>query len=318
VRTVVFAYHSIGCIGLEQLLRHGYEVAAVFTHPDAGSGEEVWWPSVARRARSLGIPVYERDRRDEPGLAELVAALAPEILFSFYYRHLLSAEVLAMPPRGALNLHGSLLPRGRGRAPVNWSLVHGDARTGVSLHYMVEKADAGDLVDQEAVAIAIWDTALTLYEKLERATVRVLERALPALAAGTAIARPQDLAKGTYWGRRRPRDGAIDWSWPAGRIYDLVRAVTHPYPGAFCRLDGDKLILWWAVPAGEVRPGAPPGSILELGRDGIDVAAGDGALRLQMVQLEGCPEQPAVAFFHARGLGAGDRLEDGLKARRVE
>jgi methionyl-tRNA formyltransferase len=306
LRAVVLGYHTMGCLGFEALLRHGFEVAAVLTHRD-DPREEVWWDSLAARAEARGVPVHYLEDPKSPEFHELIASHAPDFLFSFYYRYMIPAEVLEIAPRGALNLHGSLLPRYRGRAPVNWVLVEGESETGVSLHYMVAKPDAGDLVDQERVAIEPADTAFTLYGKLETAAGRLLDRALPALAAGTARPVPMDLSKGSYRGGRKPADGRIDWSWPAGRIYDLVRGVTHPYPGAFTTLRGAKLLVWWAL-ALEGGSDAAPGTVTATDREGITVAAGEGSVRLITLQLDGQPELPACSLALAAGIAPGERL----------
>jgi methionyl-tRNA formyltransferase len=296
----------MGRLGFEALLRHGFEVPLVITHRD-DPGETVWWDSLAERAAAAGAVVVYRDDPHEPGLAGSIAECRPDFLFSFYFRHMLPAAVLSLAPRGALNLHGSLLPRYRGRAPVNWVLVHGESETGVTLHYMTTKPDAGDMVDQERVAVSPLDTAYTLFLKLEDAASRLLDRALPALRDGTASAITQDPGLRSYFGRRRPEDGRIDWTWPADRIYNLVRAVTHPYPGAFTAHRGRKLYVWWAIPlAAEV--GEAPGRIVAVDRDGVLVAAGNGTLRLVTVQLEGRPELPASAFALSERLAPGDRL----------
>jgi methionyl-tRNA formyltransferase len=313
MRVVVCGYHGMGCLGLEALLAHGHEVAAVATHRD-DPHEEVWWPSLAALAARHGIPVAYPESGADPALARLVEEHAPDALFSFYFRWMIPAEVLAMPPRGAFNLHGSLLPRYRGRAPANWVLVNGESETGVSLHRMVAKPDAGDLVDQERVAIDPLDTAFTLFRKLEAAARVVLDRALPALAAGTARETPLDLAAGSYFGGRKPADGAIDWRWPARRVFDLVRAVTHPYPGASTTLDGETLHVWWALPEeGGVARAAHPGTVLAVDEGGILVAAGEGALRLVTVQLAGQPEQPACSLARMLALAPGAAL--GTAAR---
>ena len=308
-RAVVLGYHALGCLGFEALLAHGFEVAAVLTHRD-DPREEIWWDSLAARAEARSVPVRFIEEAGDPAVRDLVAGHAPDFLFSCYYRFMIPPAVLALAPRGAFNLHGSLLPRYRGRAPVNWVLVEGQTETGVSLHHMAEKPDAGDLVDQERVAIDPLDTAFTLYGKLERAAQRLLDRALPALAAGTAKAVPLDLSQGCYRGGRRPADGRIDWSWSARRIYDLVRAVTHPYPGAFTTLRGRRLLVWWALPVAD-RTGSPavdPGTVTAVAADGITVAAGDGDVRLVTLQLEGQPELPACSLALAAAVAPGERL----------
>ncbi len=307
-RCLVFGYHTMGCVGFDALLRHGFDVAAVFTHDD-DPHEEVWWGSLAERARARGIPVHtpEKGALKDDAFTALVASYRPEFAFSFYFRWMIPTRVLALAPRGAFHLHGSLLPRYRGRAPVNWALVNGERETGVSLHAMVAKADAGDLVDQERVEIDGADTAFSLYGKLEAAAAALLDRALPALRDGRARLRPLDLARGSYFGGRTPDDGRFDWSWGAQRIYNLVRAVTHPYPGAFTGLGDGKLLVWWAVPVPAAKPAAP-GTVAAVDAGGITVATGDGALRLVTVQLAGEPELPASAFALAHRITPGTRL----------
>lgn len=311
MRAVVFGYHTLGCLGFDALRRHGFTVPAVFTHRDDPS-EEIWWESLAERAGRHGAAIHYPEKTEvaSPGFAAAVADYRPDFLFSFYFRFMLPEPVLAAAPRGALNLHGSLLPRYRGRAPVNWVLVEGERETGVTLHHMVAKPDAGAIVDQERVEIGFEDTALSLYRKLEPAAVRLLDRALPRLAAGTAVARPMDLAADCYRGGRRPEDGRIDWSQPARRIYDLIRAVTHPYPGAFTEAGGRRLFVWWAqplpAPAGE--EAFAPGTIVEVGEGGILVATGDGLLALRRCQAAGGDEGEATALARSLGLTAGARL----------
>ncbi len=307
-RCLLFGYHTMGCVGFDALLRHGFDVAAVITHRD-DPGEEVWWERLTERAETRGIPVHLPDKADLKGDAftELAASYRPQFIFSFYSRWMIPGRVLALAPRGAYNLHGSLLPRYRGRAPVNWALVKGETRTGVSLHRMVAKPDAGDLVAQEAVSIAPADTAFTLYRTLEAAAAALLDRTLPLLREGRAGAAPLDLAEGSYFGGRTPEDGRFSWEWPAREIYNLVRAVTHPYPGAFTTLAGRKLLVWWAVPSGR-RSEHVPGTVLAADLDGITVATGDGALRLVTLQLEGEPELPACAFALAHRIVPGTAL----------
>ena len=273
---IVFAYSDIGYECLDLLIRRGEAVRVVFTHED-DPGESRWFRSVAELAQRHGIAV----RFDEPSLGSeadrLIATLAPDLIFSFYYRRMIPTAVLAAAKRGAFNMHGSLLPKYRGKAPVNWAVLHGERETGVTLHHMVARADAGDIVDQEAVPIGPDDTAYDVMRRLVPAARRLLDRQLAALKAGTAPRRPQDEAQATRFGGRRPEDGRIDWTQPAARIVNLVRAVAKPYPGAFSTLNGRRLLVWKARAAGGANPGRP-GEVLSA--TPLRIRAGDGALEL--------------------------------------
>jgi methionyl-tRNA formyltransferase len=307
-RAVVCGYSEIGTIGIECLVEAGFAVPLLITHEDA-PGETIWWRPPAERARALGIEVSTPHPLDTPLMRARIAAQHPDFLFSFYYRDLIPPAVLALAPRGALNLHGSLLPRYRGRAPVNWVLVNGERMTGVTLHYMDEKADHGDIVDQAEVPIAFEDTARTLFDKLAGAARIVLRRSLPRLARGTAPRRPQDHARATTFGRRTPDDGRIDWSWPAVRIHNLVRAVARPWPGAFTRAGAGRLLIWRASP----RPASgsafrmAPGVVLGPAEDGVLVACGEGMLLVREAQLDGAPPMQGPAAL-ASALPRGARL----------
>ncbi|HEX5632823.1 MAG TPA: formyltransferase, partial [Gemmatimonadales bacterium] len=236
-RAVVFAYHNVGARCLRVLLAHAIDVALVVTHRDQ-PGETIWFESVLEVAADYDIPTLTPVDVNAPDVLAAVAATAPDYLFSFYYRQMLGAPMLALPPRGALNMHGSLLPRYRGRAPVNWAVLHGERETGASLHYMVAKPDAGDLVAQTAVPILPDDTAREVLDKVTVAAEITLDRALPALLAGTAPRTPLALAAGSYYGGRTAADGHIDWMQPATVIHNLVRAVAPPFPGASTTVAG--------------------------------------------------------------------------------
>lgn len=199
MKAVVFAYHDMGCTGIQSLLDAGYDIAAIFTHPD-NHGENHFFGSVARLAAEQGIPVWAPEDVNHPLWIERIREMKPDVLFSFYYRNLLGDEILNLAPKGAFNLHGSLLPKYRGRAPLNWVLVNGESETGVTLHRMVNRADAGDIVAQQAVAIGADDAALTLHRKLCAAATELLSRALPAILAGTTDERPQDHSQQPMWG----------------------------------------------------------------------------------------------------------------------
>ncbi len=279
---VVFAYHNVGVRCLSVLLAHGVKVPLVVTHED-DPRENVWFDSVRRLAELNHIPVVTPESPNNTELAERIAALKPDFLFSFYYRFLLKEPLLRTPRRGALNMHGSLLPKYRGRVPVNWAILHGERETGASLHYMEVKPDAGDLVDQQAVPILPDDTAIEVFNKVTLAAELVLDRSLPGLINGTARRRPLDLKAGSYCGRRGPEDGRIDWRQPAQAVHNLVRAVAPPYPGAFSRADGKLLKILRSHYAGEAAHHGKSVLYLEQGRCFAD--CGDGR-RLETVILE--------------------------------
>ncbi|PYM90695.1 MAG: formyltransferase [Candidatus Rokuibacteriota bacterium] len=310
LRTVVFAYHTIGARALEALLARREDVIAVVTHAD-DPGEGDWFESVAGLARAHRLPCLTPSSPNRPELIDALRPLAPDLLLSVWYRRLLGPALLALPRVAALNLHGSLLPRYRGRAPLNWVLVNGEERTGVTLHHMNEAADAGDIVAQRPIDIAPDDTALTLYQRMVKEGVDLLLETLPAVVAGTAPRVPQDHARATTVGRRRPEDGRIEWTWPAVRIANMIRAVTHPFPGAFAGDGSARLWLWAGSPLPEAPHAALPGTLLEIvaGR-GVTVATGVGALLLTRVQSGGGAEEPADAWATYRRLRPGMRLTE--------
>ena len=280
-RAVVFAYHDVGVRCLSVLLAHGLEVELVVTHRD-DPRENVWFGSVERLARDHGLQVAY----------DVAPGFSTDFIFSFYFRQMLSPDVLARATRGAYNLHGSLLPRYRGRAPVNWAVLNGERETGATLHEMVAKPDAGGIVDQMAVPILPDDTALDVFRKVTVAAELVLERALPGLVDGSAVIVPQDLARGSYYGGRRPEDGRIDWRQPGRRIHDLVRAVAPPYPGAFTDVGGRRL----RVLRTRVLPDRGMGGPVVLASDGARLLArcADGVvLQVLEADLDGRPLEGA-------------------------
>lgn len=312
MRALVFAYHEIGAAGLRALLDSGVEVAAVVTHRD-DPREGGWFTSVARMAAERNLPTFAPEDPNHPIWAERLGELGAEALFSFHYRHLLRRPLLELCPDRAFNLHCSLLPRYRGRAPINWVLIHGERETGVTLHHMIEQPDAGDIVAQRAVAIDDDDTAETLTRKLVKASSVLLAETIPLIAAGTARRRPQDEGQATTVGRRRPEDGRIDWSRPAVEIRNLVRAVSAPWPGAFTDAADRRLTIWSAT----VMPGAPdaaPGTVLEI--DPLVVACGQDALRLDTGQAADGVWSSGPQLARQMNLVEGMRLGRTVELRR--
>ncbi|MCE9650777.1 MAG: formyltransferase [Parvibaculum sp.] len=298
---VVFAYSEVGHACLELLLNRGEKVAALFTHED-DAGERQWFQSCSALAEDHGIPVFTVEPRDGDEVERIVADLAPDLILSFYYRKMIPERILKLARLGAFNMHGSLLPRYRGRAPLNWAIINGERETGVTLHVMVKAADAGDIIDREAVPIGPEETAGEVAKRIPAAAVAIVARQIEALKTGTAPREKQDESKVTYFGIRKPEDGRIDWSQPARRVADLVRAVTAPFPGAFTTLRGRPLMVWRVrVAAGEGRPG----EVLSLAP--LLVACGSGAVELVHFGFAGEGEAEASHAVRA-ALVRGDML----------
>ena len=294
-RLVVCAYHNVGYRCVSELLRQGAEIALIFTHEDSPT-EEIWFDSVRELADQHNIPYLTTDIND-PHNVERLRGIAPDFIFSFYYRNMIAPEVLAIPALGALNLHGSYLPKYRGRVPVNWAVINGESQTGATLHYMVEKPDAGDIVDQEKVEIAFTDTAHDVFAKVIGAAETVIARAWPLIRDGLAGRVPMNLAEGSYYGGRKPADGCIDWTKSAAQIYNLIRGVTHPYPGAFTFLDGKKVLVWQAWP---LEGAGAPGQIVS--QCPFVVGTGHGLLEIQSLQVAGEEEFTAADYFNTHTL----------------
>jgi methionyl-tRNA formyltransferase len=293
---VVFAYHNVGYRCLSVLLAHGVDVKLVVTHRD-NPKETIWFESVQKLAELQGIPVITPDNPNTPEIVEQIRAQQPDFFFSFYYREMLKAPLLAIPRLGGLNMHGSLLPKYRGRVPVNWAIIHGETETGATLHYMTEKPDNGDIVAQQAVPILPNDTAFEVFQKVTVAAEIALNGCLPDLLAGKARAVKQDLSRGAYFGGRKAEDGIIDWSQSALQIHNLVRAVAPPYPGATTQLLGKPVrILQTLVVEGE--PQGKPGFQVKDGK--AYASCGSGLLRVVRFELDGA-EMGAAEFAAKHG-----------------
>ncbi len=232
MKTIVFAYHNVGVRCLKVLLARGVDIALVVTHED-NPQETIWFESVSALCRQRDIPFIEPVDPATPELLAQVAAAQPDFIFSFYYRHILPVTLLVQAKNGAFNMHGSLLPKYRGRVPINWAVLHGEIETGATLHTMEEKPDAGAIVAQTAVPILPDDTAYEVFGKVVVASEQTLYNVLPAILAGKTPTLPNDLSQGSYFGGRKPADGEIDWNQPAQLVYNLFRAVAPPYPGAW-------------------------------------------------------------------------------------
>ncbi|MEY4940623.1 MAG: hypothetical protein RIQ93_2358 [Verrucomicrobiota bacterium] len=283
---IFFGYSEVGYECLSLLLERGVNVIALMTHRD-NPNEKIWFKTPAVAAREKRVAVFTPETVNTPEWIDRIEALEPSLILSAYYRNMLSPEILALPPLGAFNLHGSLLPKYRGRAPINWAVLHGEPRIGMTLHRMVKSADAGGIVDQEGVDLDPRDTAEQAFRKVLPCARRILDRQLAALLTGATVETPQDAAQATYFGGRKPEDGRIDWRQSTRQIFNLIRAVTDPYPGAFTDVAGGRLMVWWAEPDSPATHGrrGTPGEILSVAP--LVIATGDAAIELTRTEWRG-------------------------------
>lgn len=301
---VVFAYSEVGHACLKALIDRGENILALFTHEDSPD-ERQWFRSCAALAKAHGIPVYTAESREGDTVERVIRDLAPDLIFSFYYRKMIPERILNLARLGAYNMHGSLLPRYRGRAPLNWAIIHGETETGVTLHVMVKEADAGDVIDMEAVSIGPEETAGQVAERIPAAAVRLILRQIDGLKAGTASRHVQDVSKATYFGIRKPEDGRIDWRQTALQVFNLVRAVAPPFPGAFTDASGRRFMIWQA----RVSEGSgKPGEVLSLRP--LIVATGEGAVEAVHFGFEGEDEAGASEVVLS-ALHVGDTVGEG-------
>lgn len=300
-KAVVFAYHSVGVRCIKTLLARGIHIALVISHEDSAT-ETIWFESVAELCREHGIACITPSDPTTVELRDHIAGIAPDFIFSFYYRNMLPTSILSLAKRGAYNVHGSLLPKYRGRVPVNWAVLHGETETGATLHEMTIKPDAGAIIAQSAVPILPDDTAFEVFGKLTVAAEQCLWNALPSLMAGNAPRLDNDLAQGSYFGGRKPEDGRIDWTQSAQQVYNLHRAVAPPYPGAFTEHNGSKFVIEKARLATKCPPNLPLG--LSVVDNVVFGVCGDGAaIIITALRMDG-QTLDSAALKHYFGAGA--------------
>jgi len=316
MKTIVFAYHNTGCAGIKTLLRNKFEIAAVFTHIDSPD-ENIWFESVANLCAEKNIPVYAPDDVNHPIWEKKIKGIAPDIIFSFYYRNILGKRILDIPPHGCFNLHGSKLPAYRGRCPVNWVLVNGETTTGITLHQMTSRPDDGAIVAQADIEISNDDTAYTLHHKSTSALPPLLDTALPLIRSGNHPRMKQDSSMASYFGKRTPKDGEINWASSPSAIKNLVRAVTKPYPGAFS-FAGNRKLIFWDVSIMEENYNVDPGTIVS--SSPFAIACAKGAVKVNFGQVESglylTGDQLAQELNLIKGMKIGPKTSFKIKGTR--
>lgn len=296
---VVCAYSSVGTAALEGLLEAGIDVRALYTY--AQGPDELWFTPPAVVATAQGIPVTMAPAFNDDAVYDAIQSLRPDLLFSFYFREMIQARFLELPRLGAYNLHGSLLPKYRGRAPINWVLVKGESETGVTLHAMTPKPDDGHIVAQARLPIAWDETALSLTEKAAAAGRDLVREAIPGLMDGSCLRLDQKtLGPSTYFGGRKPGDSRLDFAMTAAEAFNQIRAVADPWPNAFLETPLGMAKVAWALPT--VEP-CPPGRF-RLTAEGTLLGFSDGALRLHTLKVRGLrQERPTDQAITLRELG---------------
>ncbi|WP_241622394.1 bifunctional UDP-4-amino-4-deoxy-L-arabinose formyltransferase/UDP-glucuronic acid oxidase ArnA [Rosenbergiella australiborealis] len=305
MKAIVFAYHDIGCTGIRSLLDTGISIEAIFTHTN-NQNENIFFDSVAQLAATYGIPVYAPENINHPLWIEKITQYKADVIFSFYYRQLLAQEIIDSVPCGAFNLHGSLLPHYRGCAPLNWAIANGEKETGITLHRMVKRADAGEIIAQYPIKIDDEDNALTLHRKMCDVARVLLQETLPLIIQGNYTAYPQDETQATYYRHRNPQDGRLNWFQSAEQLHNLVRAVTQPWPGAFSYVGNNPLVVWQSA-IYPCQHGKKPGTVLSLSP--LRIACQENALEIITGQTPQGLYMQGVQLAEHLGLVVGSCLQ---------
>ncbi len=291
---------------LEALLKSDDEVVGAVTQPDRpkGRGQEVIPPPVKVVCQREGIPMLQPLKMKAPEFLEALRQWKPDVIAVTAFGRILPPAILTLPPRGCINVHGSLLPKYRGAGPVQWAVIRGERETGITTMLMDEGMDTGAMLLQERVVIRSEDTAGTLAPRLAEVGGRLLVETLRQLKAGTLSPQPQDPSLATLAPLLKKEDGLIDWTLPARDIANRVRGLS-PWPGAYTYVNGERWILW-LVAVSEESQGAVAGTVTQVTKDRIDVATGGGTIQIVEIQPSNSRRMTMAQYL------AGHRLTQGI------
>lgn len=290
------------------------EVAAVVTSSCAGALRQSGAVDLEPLAQQAGAPLLRTDDVNDPSFVHCLRELEPDLLVVVGWTRLIGRPLLAVPRHGCIGFHASLLPKNRGRAPVNWSILRGERTTGNTMMMLDPGADTGDIVDQRGTEIGPDDTCATVYGRVAELGAQMLREHMPALLVGCAPRRPQELPSGDPLPRRTPDMGVIDWNRAAREVHDWVRALTLPYPGAFSRLSGRTVMIWGTRPPSDSAPAGEPGRVLGCGANGLRVGTRGGSIVVTHVSEPGQAPAPAIEWCTANGVTQADRFDSAPPA----
>ncbi|GIH27801.1 methionyl-tRNA formyltransferase [Acrocarpospora phusangensis] len=308
MRLVFMGYQTWGHRVLEALLTSEHEVPLVITHPTSDHAyETIWNDSVADLAAEHGIPVLERRYANDDEVAERLRELEPDLLVSSDWRTWVAPRIYGLAKHGAINIHDALLPRYGGFAPLNWALINGEREVGVTVHFMNENFDLGDIVLQRQVPVGDDDTVTDLFHKTIRLFAPMTLEAIDLIDSGRTDWVKQDPAGATFFHKRSAEDSRILWTWPAKDIVNLVRAQVDPYPNAFAYFNGERVRIL-AASVSKLRLGGTPGRVFRPDGDGVAIVCGPGARNgtefgvvLRRIRTDDGREHRAAEFFRTMG-----------------
>lgn len=306
---VVFVTHNeLGRACLTELVNHGADIRAIYTRKNQANVSDQ--TDLDMFAEQANIPLHRVDSINTDNVKSQIRKYAPELLFVIGWSRLVDSEVLNIPSVTAVGMHPAPLPRGRGRAPIAWSLIKGIDTTALSFFHLVEEADAGDLIGQKDIPIDRTDDAASLYQKVVAAGQELIREYYPQFEAGTVPREPQKNANATWWPKREPHHGLIDWTKSAAEVYNWIRGQTKPYPGAFSYLRDRKVTIWSANPPDDSTAFVTPGEIAYTDTGAVGVGTWEGTLDLTELQVGDDESISADNLISEYDFEIGDRFEN--------
>lgn len=310
MRTVFISQNELGFACLQELLNLGADVHHVFTKPaNPNISDQVAFGPLCR---SHGVPITETESVNDETTVATIRKCDPDLLFVIGWSELVSPTVLNIPSVTALGMHPAPLPRGRGRAPLAWSLIKGLDETALSFFHLVEEADAGDLVGQKPLPIGIDDDAGSMYQKVIKAARAMIQEYYPKFEQGVIPRTPQEDENATWWPRRKPRHGLVDWRRSPRDLYNWIRGQTRPYPGAFSYIDGQKVTIWTANPPNGDTAFVRPGEISYETGDAIGVGVWESTIEITELQVENDEPVTGEEFLEAYDFQIGDQFRTSV------